>query len=95
MDKKSSNHCNQHFHIYIFVICIICVNQTLCGISMFVILWCSAYHPPAAQLHEEFFQRREAARLYKAKMRGELYDDRVSVAVFLSFLCWDYVVRMM
>jgi len=45
--------------------------------SMFAVLSCSAIHHPA-QLHEEFFQRREAARIYKAKARGELYDDRVS-----------------
>jgi len=45
--------------------------------SAFAVLLCSAFYRPA-QLHEEFFQRKEAARLYKAKARGELYDDRVS-----------------
>jgi len=40
------------------------------------------YRP--VELHE-FFQRREAARLYKAKVLGEMHDDRVIVAVF-SFL---------
>lgn len=39
------------------------------------------YRP--VQLHEDFFQRREAARLYKARVQGEIYDDRVSVFLFL------------
>jgi len=54
---------------------------------MFADLCCSAYRSPAhgAQLHDEFFQRREAARLYKAKAQGELFDDRV-IAVLLLII---------
>ena len=49
------------------------------------ILECIVFYRPI-QLHEEFFQRREAARLYKAKVLGEMYDDRVSVVFFLIIM---------
>jgi len=45
------------------------------------------------QLHEEFFQRREAARLYKAKVLGEMYDDRVSVVLFL-IVCVEHKLAL-
>jgi len=54
---------------------------------MFAVLSCSAFYHPA-QLHEEFFQRKEAARLYKAKAQGELFDDRVSCCYLLVHPVW-------
>ena len=44
-------------------------------------------------MHEEFFQRREAARLYKAKVLGEMYDDRVSVVLFL-IVCVEHKLAL-
>ena len=62
------------------------------GCYVFAVLLCSAQYCPG-QLHEEFFQRREAARLYKAKVRGELYDDRVNyVHLLFTFVSRNSVL---